>query len=565
MIGHLRLGFLGFLIGCVGIGVAFGQEEAPATEPSLDSVFGLDRVIDVHLEIPAEEWAKMQPPPGTKMDFGVAMRGIMMDAIMGGNFRKASDVRPGVAGYLGVNHQYGKGTVTMDGDRVDGVGIRYKGNGTFLNYVEGDPTVRLSFKIDFNEFDSEQSWRGVTKINLNNNTTDPSFMREPLSYELFREAGVPCSRVGYARVSVTVPGQFDRSPHGLYTVVEQVDKRFLKDRYGSAKGLLMKPSTFGAFRYLGEDWADYELGYVPKIEPTETQKQRVIEFARLVHMADESAFAAQIAEYLDVDQFLRFLAVNVLLVNLDSFLGGAQNHYVYLEPESNKFQYLPWDMDHSFGSFVMVGTAESRRKLSIDHPGGHGHTLVERVLGISEHRETYHRYLETYLDTWFAEEALHQRIEEVASFVRPLCEVNGEWAQGKFDRILADRSEREGAQPLKYFVSLRRASIQRQLRGDSEGVILHDDPPEPAQIIGWGLAVLGLLGVNGIAWLWGGVAGFRGSVGWGFLNLFVYPVTPMIYGFRIRKDLGRRPAIMAVVGVLWLVGMMLVGAFLDGK
>ena len=128
-----------------------------------------------------------------------------------------------------------------------------------------------------------------------------------------------------------------------------MDRRLLKDRLDSAKGLLLKPSTFGVFRFFGEEWAEYEKGYVPKTEATPEQKQRLIEFARLLHHGDASAFDREIDDYLDVDQFLRFLAVNVLLCNLDSFLGGAQNYYAYLEPESNRLQLLPWDMDHSFG------------------------------------------------------------------------------------------------------------------------------------------------------------------------------------------------------------------------
>ena len=211
---------------------------------------------------------------------------------------------------------------------ADAVSYISTGGGAFLEYVEGDFTKRLSFKIDFNEYEEDFSFRGLGKINLNNNTSDPSLLRESLSYALFREAGIPCSRVGYAMVSLTVPGLFDRQPHGLYTLVEQVDKRFLKDRYGSSKGLLMKPSTFGSFRYLGEDWAEYEIGFVPKTSATAAQKKHVIEFAKLIHKDGDQVFEERLETYLDVDQFLRFLAVNALLSNLDSFLGGTQNHYI---------------------------------------------------------------------------------------------------------------------------------------------------------------------------------------------------------------------------------------------
>ena len=55
-----------------------------------------------------------------------------------------------------------------------------------------------------------------------------------------------------------------------------------------------------------------------------------------------------------------------------------------------------------------------------------GHTLIERVLNIPRHKQTYHDYLDTYLNTIFAEEKMHQQIEsESGAFVRPLVKING--------------------------------------------------------------------------------------------------------------------------------------------
>ena len=568
-----------FLAVVLSLGQVLGQEAKPSGGPEL--LFGLDNVIDVHIRIEPEEWAKLQPPKGTKMDIDVAIQDVMVDAITGGHFRSEKSTRPGLAGYLGVDHQYGKAEVTIDGETVKGIGLRYKGNGTFLAYVEGDVTRRLSFKIDFNEYDDELEFRGLTKVNLNNG----SLMREPLSYELFREAGIHCSRVGYAKVSLTIPGKIDRRPHGLYTVIEQVDKRFLKDRYRSTKGLLMKPSTFGAFRYFGGEWDEYEIGFVPKTKPTEEQKQRVIEFARLIHKSGDEAFEEKVEEYLDVDQFLRFIAVNVLLTNLDSFLGGSQNHYIYLEPESNKFQFFPWDMDSSFGvAEFWNGTPETCRDMSIDHPAGKGHTLIERVLNIPRYKQIYHDYLDTYLNTIFAEEKMHQKIERVGAFVRPLVKmINGRKATDGFDAVLAERPNDLEQQPLKYFVTKRRASVRRQLDGESEGHILFDKPPDWREIIGWdwgkiiwrlikknmafrwGIAILSVLLLNFSGWLWGVVVGFRGSILWGFLNMFFYPITPVIYGFGVRKEPGRRSAMWALFCTLCFVALIVKAMVMWGE
>jgi hypothetical protein len=533
---------------------AVGQE--PEDDSGSQSLFGLNNAIDVHIRMELAEWEKIQPPEGTKTDFlsvMLAFEDVVNDAAEGGHFWSDKSSRPGLAGYLGIDHQYGRADVSIDGQTIAGVGVRYKGNGTF---IEGQASGRLSFKIDFNEYEEELEFRGLTKINLNNNASDPSLLREALSYELFREANIPCSRVGFASVSVTVPGKFEEKQVGLYSVVEQVDKRFLKDRYGSAKGLLLKPSTFGIFRYFGEEWSAYEKGYVPKTTPTPEQQQRVIEFAKLLHESDDSTFNQQVEDYLDVDQFLRFLAVNVLLCNLDSFLGEAQNHYIYLEPESNKFQFLPWDMDHSFGAFPLLGTPKSRRELNIDHPGGDDHELIERVLGIPAHKEAYHACLNKYMNAIFAEETLHRQISEAAEFLRPLVTANGPDALKRFEKVVADTPQQGEPNAMKHFVHARRRSVQSQLDGLSSGLILHNDQPKSfpvRKIVGFAIAMAVLLLLHLIGWIWGAVAGFRDSAKWGFLNLFFYPVTPAIYGIRVQRTLGKRAASWVLVNAIGVV------------
>jgi len=528
----------------------------PAQDKSSETLFGLTNLINVHLHVAAPEWKKMQPPPGTKTSIlGVmlAFEDVLKDAASDKHFWSDKSTRPGLAGYLGVDHQFGRADVTVDGETVSGIGLRYKGNGTFF---EGFNAQKLSFKLDFSEYQNDQKFRGLTKLNLHNCVTDPSMLREALSYELFREAGIPCPRVGFARVSLAVPGEFENKSCGLYTVVEQVDTDFLKNRYGSSEGLLLKPSSFGIFRYFGEHWEDYVKPYVPQTDATPAQQRRVIDFARLLQQADDETFDQQVEEFLDVDEFLRFLAVNVLLCNLDSFLGGTQNHYVYLEPRSNKFQYLPWDMDHSFGAFGMEGTPQQRRNLSIDRPGGNRNRLIERVLRIPRHKKTYNAYLAKYLDSIFAEEKMHGQISTSAEFLRPLIHENGEKAPERFERVVADAPSARETHPMKFFVTKRRESVRQQLEGTSEGHVPFTGEVKALPVrktLKFAAALLLLLLLNGIGWLWGVIAGFRGSAGWGLLNIFFYPITPMIYGFRVRRELGRRCAWWALISVLGVV------------
>ena len=72
-----------------------------------------------------------------------------------------------------------------------------------------------------------------------------------------------------------MPGKYEQEYLGLYTVIEQVDKTFLKDRFQNSKGLLMKPEGLRGFEYLGEDWERYKAQYRPKHEPSKKEARRI--------------------------------------------------------------------------------------------------------------------------------------------------------------------------------------------------------------------------------------------------------------------------------------------------
>jgi hypothetical protein len=379
---------------------------------------------------------------------------------------------------------------------------------------------------------------------------------------------VPASRTGWAKVYLTDGGVAEHKYMGLYLLVEQVDKRFLKRVYGSSKGLLVKPSTFGAFRYFGDDVAKYEAAYFPKTDPTPEQWQRLIAFARLIHVADDDAFESEISEFLDMDEFLSFLAVNVILSNLDSFLGGSQNYYAYLDATSNKFQLLPWDLDISFGAFEMLGTPDARRDLSIDRPqvGEGSNRLIERVLSIPRYKQAHRDRIEHLMESLFAEKKMINQIEDAAEFVGPLVALEGKRAREEFRRALADEPQPPRAHAVKYFVRNRRASLLKQLAGHSEGQHLAWENPGIMLVwigVGIGCLVAGVL--NATAWVWSGFAGFRDSDSWGLLNLCFYPFAPVIYGFRRRSDLGRGAAILALCSSLLMIAIFVVIALLLGS
>ncbi|MBL7883387.1 MAG: CotH kinase family protein, partial [Bacteroidia bacterium] len=113
--------------------------------------------------------------------------------------------------------------VTWDGITLTNCGFREKGNSSnlFTNFGKKKP-----FKIAFDEFINNQTLDGIKKINLNNFTNDPSLLHDVVSMKLFRDEGLVAPRTSYTKLFVN--GEYI----GLYVVIENVDKTFLKYHYG---------------------------------------------------------------------------------------------------------------------------------------------------------------------------------------------------------------------------------------------------------------------------------------------------------------------------------------------
>ncbi|WP_336636327.1 CotH kinase family protein [Lysinibacillus fusiformis] len=231
--------------------------------------------------------------------------------------------------------------ITVNGQKIENVAIRTKGNLSLRSVVNSD-SDRYSLKIDFDYYDDTQSLYGLKKLNLNNNYSDSTLMREYVSYELMEQMGLPTPAHSY--MYVTVNGE----ERGLFLGVEAVDETFLANNYGSNNGFLFKPDGTGSdLKYISDEMTDYTgIGL-------KTNKDNMDQ-SKFVEMLDAINNGGDIEKYLDVDEMLRYFAVNTALVNLDSYQGNMKHNY-YLYEQNEKFSIIPWDYNMSFGGFGAGG------------------------------------------------------------------------------------------------------------------------------------------------------------------------------------------------------------------
>jgi spore coat protein H len=318
--------------------------------------------------------------------------------------------------------------------------------------------MHRSIKVKTDLFGGEGDWDGLETINFNSGGRDYSRTREALAFAVFRLAGVPASRTAYAEVRYTVPGLHDRAYGGLFTVIENVNKAFLKQALPPGTGLLMKPERMsGGVGYYGENWANYTPYYRPERDATPAEAQRVMEFARLVNVAPAAEFRARIGSYLDVDEFMRFLAVHALIHARDSFLSGRHNYFIYLDPKDNLFRFSPWDEDGAMNGGQGGRGGTGTFGIDLLWPWSASSPLAQRLLDEPDFRNRYQAVVRDIVAKVFNQEKLMPLVDQLEALVdKPL---------GLEETAMALRgeSDRPSGNSPRYFLADRFLQVEAQM------------------------------------------------------------------------------------------------------
>ena len=206
------------------------------------------------------------------------------------------------------------------------VGVRLKGHGTFQP-IDKKPALMLKA----NEFVSGQDFHGLSKLVLNNCVMDPSYVRELMAGQLFREAGIPAARASHVKV------RLNGRDLGIYLLVEGVNKGYLKREFGNGGGNLYEGETKDIDQNLDQENGD------------ETS-QADLKALTVAAKAPLSERMAKLKSVLDVDQFASFLAMEMLAANIDGYAFNRNNYRIYHHPKTDKLVFLPHGLDATFGS-----------------------------------------------------------------------------------------------------------------------------------------------------------------------------------------------------------------------
>ena len=226
-------------------------------------------------------------------------------------------------------YEFVPATVTIDGETVENVGVRTKGWWGSVN------PSRPSLIIDFDEFVKGQRFHEIERMTLNNNNHDPSNMHTCFTFQTFRKIGYPAPKCGYAHVVVNGKNL------GVYSSVEPIKKPFLRDNFGSDEGHLYESQL--------SDFMDSNIDSWEQETDEETPYDRSdLDAVMTALEADDDTLLSELGDVIDLEKFYTFWAIEVLISFWDGYSGDQNNCYIYNEPATGKFVFIPWGPDDSF-------------------------------------------------------------------------------------------------------------------------------------------------------------------------------------------------------------------------
>ena len=213
-----------------------------------------------------------------------------------------------------------------------------------------------SFKIKIKS--GAGSWRNQKTIALNKHPYDSTRIRNKLSYDLIKTVpGMIGLRTQFVHLYVKDQTGNDATgakfvDYGLYTQVEQPNKRFLRNHGLDEYGQLYKASMFEFFRYpdalkLADD-PKYDLSAFEEVLEVKGNDDHQKLLTMLDDLNNYSLPTEEVfAKYFDEENYFTWLAFQMLTGNTDT---TSQNFLLYSPQNSQKWYFISWDNDGAWGS-----------------------------------------------------------------------------------------------------------------------------------------------------------------------------------------------------------------------
>ncbi len=253
-------------------------------------------------------------------------------------------------------------TVTVDGVAHEKAGLKLKGNSSLQGVSADTAPQQLPWLVRFDKFVDGANHEGMTCMVIRAGATT-SALNEAVALDLLATTGLASEKA--AHISLSVNG----SDPVLRLTCQDLDESWVAQNFDVA-GLLYKAESTGDYTYRGTDESAYK-----DVFDQETGKANLtplIEFLQFINESSDADFQLGLAQRVDVDKMVTYLAFEDVIDNFDDITGPGNNSFLWWAEQANQMTVVAWDHNCAFGLKPGAGVGQRWHGDGGQPPGGGG-------------------------------------------------------------------------------------------------------------------------------------------------------------------------------------------------
>ncbi|QUC14296.1 CotH kinase family protein [Arachnia propionica] len=230
-------------------------------------------------------------------------------------------------------------TVTVDGVAHEKAGLKLKGNSSLQGISADSEPQKLPWLVRFDKFVDGANHDGMTRMVIRASSST-SALNEAVALDLLAKTGLASEKA--AHISLSVNG----SDPVLRLTCQDLDESWVAQNFDVA-GLLYKAESTGDYTYRGTDESAYK-----DVFDQETGKANLtplIEFLQFINESSDADFQSGLAQRVDVDKMVTYLAFEDVIDNFDDITGPGNNSFLWWAEQANQMTVVAWDHNCAFG------------------------------------------------------------------------------------------------------------------------------------------------------------------------------------------------------------------------
>lgn len=313
-------------------------------------------------------------------------------------------------------------------------------NGTFIStdgVLDNGSTTHVRYQCDFRNrghgtrtavphnvhvgFPKDRIWKGRFGINLNTHYTHS----QQLGSAVFRRLGIPMadSRPVQVRLNAAQLAKRGQEQFGSYVANEVVDNRLVQRQfplddqgnlYRGIRDMIAGIDSEADLAWHGPSYTSYTNAYVKENNAAANDWSDFIRLLDVLNHASDGTYANDVESVVNVDQWMKYFAVNTLLDNQEASLGiGAGDDFaLYRGTNDTRFLLLPYDMDALMGRGLRTATyADGIWRMT-------NVAVINRFMKRPEFVPLYFKHLQALAETTFAPAQMNPLLDHLlASYV----------------------------------------------------------------------------------------------------------------------------------------------------